>query len=81
MVLENVIFTISKYDILSTGHDGGHRYISTSVIFNGQQRDLTIFFFGKDDENTLMKDNPITVTGQLIDERGQNLILNEAVIC
>ena len=81
MVLENIIFTISKYDILSTGYNGGHKYISTSVIFNGQQRDLTIFFCGKDDENTSMKDNPITVTGQLIDESGQNLILNEAVIC
>jgi len=48
-------FTITDFTILSTGVDGGHKYIETHLTDQGKQRRLTVFFAGKLDEAKLAK--------------------------
>ncbi|RKD85041.1 hypothetical protein BC643_4560 [Mangrovibacterium diazotrophicum] len=40
-------FELTKYKIKETGADGGHKYISAIVDFNGNERDITIIFKDK----------------------------------
>jgi hypothetical protein len=68
----------SNYNVLSTG---GHYYISTEIKYKGVIRIIVVFFENKSDEKTLLANEEILVSGNLIDEGlQQSLILNNAII-
>ena len=74
-------FEIVNYDILSTGADGGHKYISTEILEKGKPRRLIILFENKLDENQLEHRKILKISGDLFDEGiQQDLILNNARI-
>jgi len=74
-------FEIVNYDILSTGADGGHKYISTEILEKGKLRRLIILFENKSDENQLEQRKVLKICGDLFDEGiQQDLILNNAKI-
>lgn len=71
----------SNYNVLSTGVDGGHYYISTEIKYKGVIRIIVVFFENKSDEKALLANEEILVSGNLIDEDlQQSLILNNAII-
>jgi hypothetical protein len=70
-----------NFQILSTGADGGHKYISTDIEFNGIKRKLTVFFESKADEERLTSMQGIKVSGRLMDEGvKQSLLLLDAIL-
>jgi len=74
-------FTVVDFIVLSTGVDGGHRYIETRLIYRGKQRRLTVFFASKLDEAKLEKGKPLKVSGTIQDDGDQfGLLLLEAVL-
>lgn len=72
---EDYQLDLFKYTILSNGADGGHRYITASIRFDGVERTLAVFFADKADERLLMENEAITVNGTLIDEHPENSLL------
>jgi hypothetical protein len=66
---------LTNYRVLSTGADGGHRYISTVIQHKGVTRQLTALFKSKSDENKLSENMAITVSGNLIDEGLQQSLM------
>ena len=74
-------FEIVNYDILSTGADGGHKYLSMEILEKGKPRRLIILFENKLDENQLEHRKILKISGDLFDEGiQQDLILNNARI-
>lgn len=73
---------IENYRILSTGADGGHRYISTEIDHKGEVRKLTAIFLNKSDERDLGIYRRLWLKGDLIDEGNQNslMLLNSIII-
>lgn len=72
---------LDNFQILSTGVDGGHQYISTDIEFNGIKRKLTVFFESKADEEKITSMQRIKVSGRLIDEGvEESLLLLDAVL-
>ena len=72
---------ISNYNVLSTGVDGGHFYISTEIEYEGLTRTIIVFFENKSDEKFLLAKEEILVSGNLIDQGlEQSLILNNSII-
>ncbi|HVW96249.1 MAG TPA: Imm27 family immunity protein [Mucilaginibacter sp.] len=73
-------FLLRDFKILSTGNDGGHRYVETLVTYNGNPRRLTIFFANKSDENLLNVNKPFIAQGIIQDDGEQyGLLLNESL--
>jgi hypothetical protein len=73
--------TITKYKILTNGSDGGHRYISSSIDYKGQHRNITILFASKEDEQKLTTEQHLTIKGELMDEGPQqSLMLLESTL-
>ena len=72
---------LDKYVIKSTGADGGHRYISTEIEFEGKIKKLTILFAIKSDEDKLENSGLIKVKGELQnDGEKYDLIMNNATL-
>ncbi len=49
---------LTNYKVLTTGVDGGHKYLTTSIFYGGLKMDLPIFFKDKQQES-LFADLPI----------------------
>ncbi len=72
---------LESFQILSTGADGGHKYINAEIKFNGIKRNLNVFFESKADEEKITSMPRIKVSGRLIDEGvEQSLLLLDAVL-
>ena len=72
---------LDKFEIKSTGSDGGHKYISTEINYKGIKRKMTVLFYNKQDENILVGNTKIKIHGDLIDEGlDYNLTLYNALI-
>ena len=56
---------LEKYRILETGVDGGHKYISSSLKHNGSQREITVIFKHKNEEQKLTKGTKLKIKGIL----------------
>ena len=52
----------------STGADGGHKYLKAKVDYNGQDRDIVIYFTDKSDEQKIAELNKIKIRGKIVDE-------------
>ncbi|WP_299126389.1 hypothetical protein [uncultured Winogradskyella sp.] len=52
----------------STGADGGHKYLKAKVDYNGQDRDIVIFFTDKSDEQKIAELDKIKIRGKIVDE-------------
>ncbi len=73
--------TVSEYKVLSTGIDGGHRYLESELIHKGRLRRLTIYFQSKSDEQKIEADQIIYIEGDLKDDGlSHSLILLNARI-
>ncbi|MFC4816404.1 hypothetical protein [Flavobacterium sp. GCM10023249] len=71
----------SNYNVLSTGVDGGHCYISTEIKYKGLTRTIVVFFENKLDEKALLANEEILVRGNLIDDGlQQSLTLKNTII-
>lgn len=68
-------FRLTNFRTLETGADGGHKYVTSNIDYNGQQRKIIVFFADKADEQKLEGRTEINVDGQLVDERDQSLNL------
>lgn len=74
-------FTLYDYKILTTGVDGGHRYLAAEVEYEGLNRQLVVFFDSKSDERTLTENAIVIVDGSLSNEGlRHSLILNNATL-
>jgi hypothetical protein len=72
---------LDNFLILSTGADGGHKYISTEIDFKGIRRKLTVFFESKADEEKITSMQRMKISGRLMDEGvEQSLLLLDAVL-
>jgi hypothetical protein len=72
---------LDNFLILSTGADGGSKYISTEIDFKGTRRKLTVFFESKADEKKITSMQRIKVSGRLLDEGvEQSLLLLDAIL-
>ncbi|MDO3641564.1 MAG: Imm27 family immunity protein [Mucilaginibacter sp.] len=73
-------FLLRDFKILSTGNDGGHRYVETLVTYNGNPRRLTVFFENKSNENLLSVNKPFIAQGIIQDDGEQyGLLLRESL--
>ena len=59
---------IYKYEILSTGADGRHIYLTTEIEYLQQTRTLVIYFANKSDEEKIKVNRTIKLVGRLLDE-------------
>lgn len=59
---------ISDYNILTTGADGGHIYLTTEINYKGQERKLVIYFADKSDEQKVKTNDKLKLSGRLFDE-------------
>lgn len=60
--------TVSEYKILSTGIDGGHRYLESELIHKGLLRRLIIYFQSKSDEQKIEANQILYIEGDLKDD-------------
>jgi hypothetical protein len=66
--ISNFEIEVSNFQILSTGADGGHIYLTTEINHNGQQRKLVIYFADKLDEQKVKTREKLKLSGRLFDE-------------
>ncbi len=59
---------INNYQILTTGADGGHIYLTTEIEYLQQTRKLVIYFADKSDEEKVKTNKQIKILGRLLDE-------------
>lgn len=59
---------LKEYRILETGADGGHKYISSSIEYNGSERGINVIFKNKNEEQKLEKGKKLKIIGVLQDE-------------
>ena len=52
----------------STGANGGHKYLKAKVDYNGQDRDIVIYFTDKSDEQKITELDKIKIRGKIVDE-------------
>ena len=52
----------------STGANGGHKYLKAKVDYNGQDRDIVIYFTDKSDEQKIAELDKIKIRGKIVDE-------------
>ncbi|MET0759220.1 MAG: hypothetical protein ABWZ56_02295 [Flavobacterium sp.] len=72
---------LTNFEILSTGADGGHNYISSEIYLDGQMRNIIVLFKNKSDERELNNKSEIFVNGNLKDQGvDQTLILSDSEI-
>lgn len=79
---ESFTIYLKDFRILHTDADGGHRYISTHIEYDGGQRPLTAFFADRDDEDRIEEAIPVILTGDLLAEDDDHplLLLNATIV-
>jgi hypothetical protein len=79
---ESFTIYLKDFRILHTDADGGHRYISTHIEYDGDQRPLTAFFAEKEDEDRIDETIPVILKGHLLaeDEAHPLLLLNASIV-
>lgn len=55
--------SLTDYDVLSNGADGGHHYASTEIDLNGERRRIIVFMDRKADEKALVEKKKLKVYG------------------
>ena len=65
---ENIVIELTDYKVLTNGSDGGHIYLKTKTDYNGQVRDLIIFFLDKSEEKKAKESEKLIIEGDLMDE-------------
>lgn len=79
---ESFTIYLNDFRILHTDADGGHRYISTNIEYDGGQRPLTAFFADREDEYRIDETIPVILKGDLLAEEGDHplLLLNASIV-
>jgi hypothetical protein len=79
---ESFTIYLKDFRILHTDADGGHRYISTNIEYDGGQRSLTAFFADRDDEERIDETIPVILKGNLLAETGDQplLLMNASIV-
>ena len=79
---ESFTIYLKDFCILHTEADGGHRYISTSIDYDGGRRALTAFFADREDEDRIDETIPVILKGNLLAEDGEHtlLLLNASIV-
>lgn len=80
---ESFTIYLNDFRILHTDADGGHRYISTNIEYEGDQRNLTAFFADREDEERIDETIPVILKGNLLAEEEGNhplLLLNASIV-
>lgn len=79
---ESFTIYLKDFRILYTDADGGHRYISTTIDYDGGRRNLTAFFADRDDEERIDETIPVILKGNLLSENGEHtlLLLNASIV-
>ena len=70
---------LSTFKILSTGGDGGHNYIYSSIFHNGRIKTLAVFLKDENDIQKLYGCQLIAVKGELSDA-GDHINISNAII-
>ncbi|MBK7223950.1 MAG: hypothetical protein IPH96_00405 [Saprospiraceae bacterium] len=65
---EDLVVELDDYKVLSNGSDGGHIYLKTKTVYNGQERDLIIFFLEKSEEKKVKETEKLIIDGDLMDD-------------
>ena len=52
----------------STGADGVHKYLKAKVDYNGQDREIVIYFTDKSDEQKITELDKIKIRGKIVDD-------------
>ena len=74
-------FILKKYNIQSTGANGGHNYLKTEIEYKGKIRKLVVLFANKTDEQNLKENTQIRIKGQLQDDGEKyDLVMNMATL-
>ena len=72
---------IYVFKVLTTGVDGGHKYIETEILYQGRNRRLTAFFKDKHEEQKIKFTTTLVLSGQLKDDGEQyGLLLLDTII-
>lgn len=66
--LSDFIIEITDYEILTTGADGGHIYLTTEINYKGKLRILVIYFADKSNEEKVRTKDKFKLSGRLLDE-------------
>jgi hypothetical protein len=79
---EKFTIYLDNFLLLQTEADGGHRYITTTIDYNGDQRELKVFFAHKEDEARVDETIPVILKGELLDENHHQplLLLNTEIV-
>lgn len=79
---ESFTIYLKDFRILHTDADGGHRYISTNIEYDGGHRPLTAFFADRDDEERIDETIPVIIKGDLLADEGDQplLLLNASIV-
>jgi hypothetical protein len=59
---------LRTYNHLTTGAEGGHKYLSTKIFYDGVEQSLPIFFKGKLSEEQFKSNSVIAIKGHLREE-------------
>lgn len=59
---------LQTYNLLTTGAEGGHKYLSTTVFYDGVEQSLPIFFKDKLSENEFKSNSVIAIKGSFREE-------------
>jgi hypothetical protein len=61
-------YIFRKYNLLSTGVEGGHKYLTTKIFYGGLELSLPIFLKDKLEENKFKPDSVIAIRGQFTED-------------
>ena len=79
---EKFTIYLDDFRINQTEADGGHRFLTTTVDYKGDQRELKVFFAQKEDEEKIDETIPVILNGDLLDEHYHQplLLLNAQIV-
>lgn len=65
---------LTKYKLLTTGVDGGHKYLTAKIFNHGIESDLSIFFKEKQCENSFSESPVVALKGNFKEEENSSTI-------
>jgi hypothetical protein len=79
---EKFTMYLDHFRLQQTEADGGHRFLTTIIDYNGQERELKVFFTHKEDEDKVNDTIPVILKGDLLDENHHQplLLLNAEIV-
>ena len=77
---EKYSVTLPDINVNFTGHDGGHKYIVSTVEYKGRIRRVSVFLANKSNEAKLEKGLSVTVEGILSEDNNDDLLISDALI-